>query len=206
MIKQGILAIATLAATAGLGQSATVRFIEITSLPGAGGTGGTGAFFHIGEVEAFLTSTTPAAGLDNANDLALASAGASGSTTSGTAQHGADAALVNGIADTGAATWSRNVTVSLEATALIDLGGSFDVGTVRVWQRADGCCQDRLRNFTVNLLEDDGFGQVGPLVESFTHSGQVATNSFATFTTTVPEPSTSVLGLFAGLLVIRRRR
>lgn len=192
-------------AMACLSQAATIRFIEVTSNPGAGGTGGSGAFFHIGEVEAFLTSVVPAAGLDNANDLALSVAGATASTTSGTVQHGGDLALISGAVGTGAGTWSRNVTASVEATALVDLGGSFDVGTVRVWQRGDGCCQDRLRNFTVNLYADDGSGSVGALVDSIANTGQVATNSFATFTP-VPEPSAALLGLLGGALALRRRR
>ena len=188
-----------------LGQAATLRFIEITSAPGLGGTGVSGAFFHIGEVEAFLTSVTPAAGLDNANDLALSSAGASATTTSNIPQHGLDSALVNGVVDTGATTWSRNVTPTVEATGLVNLGGSFDIGTVRIWQRGDGCCQDRLRNFTVNFYEDDGSGGVGALVDSIAHPGQVATNSFASFSP-VPEPSSALLGLIGGLLAFRRRR
>jgi len=195
----------SLAAMACISQAATIRFIEVTSLPGAGGTGGSGAFFHIGEVEAFLTTTTPAAGLDNANDLALSSVGASAATTSGTVQHGADTALINGVASTGAATWSRNVTSSVEVTALVDLGNAFDIGTVRLWQRGDGCCQDRLMDFTVNFYGDDGAGGVGALVDSIAHPGQVATNSFAAFNP-IPEPSSALLGLLGGLLVFRRRR
>ena len=162
-------------------------------------------FFHIGEVEAFLTTAVPAAGLDNANDLALSANGATGSTTSGTAQHGADSALVSGTQNVGAATWSRNVTSTIEARALVDLGGSFDIGTVRVWQRGDGCCQDRLQNFTVNFYEDDGAGGVGSLTNSFLHAGQVASNGFATFNA-VPEPSSLLLGMLGGVLALRRRR
>jgi hypothetical protein len=100
-----IIAILTsFTAMACLSQAAAIRFIEVTSDPGAWGTGGSGAFFHIGEVEAFLTSVVPAAGLDNANDLALSVAGATASTTSGTVQHGGDLALISGAVGTGAGT------------------------------------------------------------------------------------------------------
>lgn len=205
-MKRGLITtLISFAAMACMSQAATIRFIEVTSLPGAGGTGGSGAFFHIGEVEAFLTTTTPAAGLDNANDLALSSVGATASTTSGTVQHGVDTALISGVASTGATTWSRNVTPTVPVTALVDLGNSFDIGTVRLWQRGDGCCQDRLSNFTVNFYGDDGAGGVGALVDSIAHPGQVANNSFATFNP-IPEPSSALLGLLGGLLVWRRRR
>lgn len=198
----------TCAAMTCVAQAATMRFIEITSLPGTGSSGAEPNRFHIAEVEAFLTSVTPGAGLDNANDLALAANGATGTTTSGAAFHGADGDLVDGIQSVGAATWTRNTSTvpAVGAVALVDLGGSFDVGTVRVWQRGDSCCQGRLANFTVNFYADNGSGGVGALVDSIAHPTQVATNGFATFNP-VPEPSsTALLGLGGLALILRRRK
>ncbi len=60
-------------------------------------------------------------------------------------------------------------------------------------------------NFTVNFYGDDGAGGVGALVDSIAHPGEVATNSFAAFNP-IPEPSSALLGLLGGLLVLRRRR
>lgn len=142
--------------------------------------------FHIGEVEVFGIGVTPLVGVDNANDFALASKSASGLTISGTPQHGADSVLVNGVVDTGATTWSRQN--PLPIIAQVDLGMRRSVSDVRVWQRGDGCCQDRLENFTVELYEGDGNGGLGNLVGTQAFPGQVPTNSFGTFSFNVEGP------------------
>ena len=82
------------------------RFVRITKSD-ATVNPADGNRFHIGEVEVFPYGSTPAAGIDNVNDLALSSKGASAITLSGTFQHGDDAALISGVLSTGGATWSR---------------------------------------------------------------------------------------------------
>ncbi len=136
--------------------------------------------FHIGEIEVFGIGATLLPGVDNANDFALSSKGAVGSTVFGTPQHGADSSLVNGALETGGDTWSRQN--PLPIVAQVDLGQSVDIGDVRVWQRNDGCCQNRLASFNVELYGDDGNGNIGALVATQSFAGQVPTNSFASFT------------------------
>lgn len=141
---------------------------------------GDGNRFHIGEIEVFADSALPAvAGLDNANDLALSSKGAVGSTVSGTPQHGNDSALVNGAVDGGATTWSRQN--PLPIIAQVDLGASYTIGNIRVWQRGDGCCQERLESFSIELLADAS-GSPGAVVYSENHPGRaVPTNWYSQF-------------------------
>ena len=188
-------------------QATLIRFIHVSSEPGTGSsdTEDPGRL-HIGEIEAFLVGVTPSAGLDNANDIALSSASATALTLSGTAQHGADANLISGIQNSNASTWTR-FTSPEPAIAQVDLGGTFDIETIRVWQRGPNlCCQNRLNNFTVNVYADDGSGGVGALVQSFSHPGQVADLGNATFVV-VPEPTTALLmGMGCVGLLLRRRR
>jgi hypothetical protein len=123
--------------------------------------------FHIGEIRVLNPSGT---------NVAL---GASGGTLDGTPQHGLDSALTNGVADQGADTWSRDpiaLGATRNAAAFVDLGSSQFVSTVEIYQRGDGCCQDRLRNFTLDILGSDGVPR-----EIFSGSPQVPDNSFLSY-------------------------
>ena len=166
------------AADAGVVQ-ANGRFIRVTKTDGTVNPAD-GDRFHIGEIEALAVGATPGSGVDNADDFALSSKGATGATTSGTPQHGADSALVNGVVDGGGNTWSRQG--PLPITAQVDLGQSRDLSSIRVWQRGDGCCQERLESFDVEFLADDGAGNPGAVVATWNHPGRVVpTNSFSAF-------------------------
>jgi VCBS repeat-containing protein len=103
------------------------------------------------------------------------------------------AAASDALEQTGAATWTR---VAVGAEIVIDLRASFDVERVRVHQRNDGCCQDRLMDFTVSLLADDGAGNPGAVVQSTVFAGQPANNSFGQVTlAAVPAPATDTATL-----------
>lgn len=56
--------------------------------------------------------------------------------------------------------------VSAQPQYTLDLGGTHDITTVRMWPRADGCCAERWRNLEVNIYADDGTGNPGNLVAS----------------------------------------
>lgn len=133
----------------------------------------------IGEIEAFLAGVTPGGSYDNANDVALASKGATWQSETGAFQHGLAGFTIDGLATGGAESIHR---IGVGAELVIDLGQRRDVGTVRVWQRGDGCCQDRLQNFSVSLLDDDGTGNPGAVLYTGSYPGQPPTNSFASFT------------------------
>lgn len=134
---------------------------------------------HIGEIEAFLASVPPAsAGLDNTNDVALGTKGASFESQVGTGGHGAVEAVYDGALQTGAATWTRDNA----GEYVLDLGQTRSLGTVRVWQRGD-CCGERLSDFTVSLLADNGAGLPGAEVYSQIFPGQTAINTYASFNT-----------------------
>ena len=139
----------------------------------------------IGEIEAFAPGVVPAVGnaggsgsLNPTTDLATAGMGASvhsrGATSSFSKSHGADSELIDGAEETGANTWGAS---GVGTFVIIDLGQNRDVATVRIHQRNDGCCQDRLMDFTVSLLADSG-GSPGAVVQSAVFATQPANNSF----------------------------
>jgi len=155
------------------------RFIRVTKTDGTVNPADANRF-HIGEIEALAVGATPGSGLDTANDFALGSLGASGATIDGTPQHGAESALVNGVVDGGGATWSRQG--PLPIVAQVDLGQSRDLSSIRVWQRGDGSCQERLESFDVQFLADDGGGNPGAVVHTWPHPGRVVpTNGSSAF-------------------------
>ena len=148
------------------------RFISVRN------DGAANRLLHIGEIEAFLTGVTPAAGIDNANDVALGTQGASFESEVGGGGHGSVNAVFDGVLQTGGATWTRQ---TVNAEYVLDLGQGRDLSEIRVWQRADGCCQERLSDFTVSVLGNDGSGNPGATLFSQSFSGEAPTNSFATF-------------------------
>lgn len=149
------------------GESA-VRFIRVRNNLDAG------RLLHIAEIEAFATGVVPNSGTDlSTNELV----GENFESSRGPIAHGSSSALTNDVRDTGAATFTLNTAAGNEM--VIDLNANADLGAVRLWQRNDGCCQERLSNFTVSLLKDNGAGVAGDEVFAFNHTGQVATNSFA---------------------------
>lgn len=149
---------------------------------------GFGDNIQTSEIQAFapgvvISNTSPPGTAnypDNANDFATLALGASFETSGGSFQHGADNNLINGIADTGANTWHRDGGNPTFFT--VDLGQTRNLGTIRVWQRADGCCQDRLAHFTVSVLADDGGGNPGAVVGSQAYNAQPLLNSFGAVT------------------------
>ena len=143
------------------------RFIKVTT---ADTTPNNGNSFHIGEIRAFDTTAT---------NVALATAGSTAATLDGQAGHGADSALINGALDTGATTWSRNGTPFgglAPAGAIVDLNQVRELTSITIHQRNDGCCQDRLQNFTVTVESENGV----QLFSQF-QAAAVPTNSFSTF-------------------------
>ena len=71
-------------------------------------------------------------------------AGTSYESYVGPIPHGLPTALVNNALDTGAATFTLNTAVGNEM--VIDLNATALVDRVRLWQRLDGCCQERLQD------------------------------------------------------------
>ncbi|NQT40380.1 MAG: PEP-CTERM sorting domain-containing protein [Planctomycetes bacterium] len=146
------------------------RFIRVTN------DGTANRSLHIGEIEAFLAGTTPSGGPDGGKDLALGSQGASFESQVGSGGHGGTAAVYDGALQTGGDTWTRS---GVGAEYVLDLGQTRDLGTIRAWQRAGGCCQERLSDFTVSLLADNGSGAPGAEVHSESFAGNAPTSSFA---------------------------
>jgi len=136
---------------------------------------------HTSEIEAFNGGVAPIGGLDGVNDFALISKGASFEAESFTdtfsgATHGSVNAPIDGVPSDGAGTYSR----TNAGFYMLDLGQTRDIGRIRVWQRPDGCCQDRLQNVTVSLLADNA-GVPGAVVGSQSFAGQVPSQSFQDF-------------------------
>ena len=156
---------------ASLNASAYGRFIRVRN------TGSGARQLHIGEIEAFSRGVVPSLGLDGINDLALGSKGTTFESSVGPPQHGANEAVFNGVLDVAGATWSTLNGVGNEY--VLDLGASFDLETIRVWQRGDGCCQNRLSNFEVAILEDNA-GSPGDVIFSEVVAGTTPTNSYST--------------------------
>lgn len=153
------------------------RFVRVTN------NGSVNRNLHIGEIETFAAGVTPSNGAGlSANELAATfEADGAASLFATTGGHSfATTVLTDNALQTGGGIYSRS---GVGTFAIIDLGSTQNVGTVRTWQRTDGCCQDRLTNFTVSLLADNG-GLPGAVIASQTFDGQAPTNSFATTTFT----------------------
>lgn len=152
--------------------SAGGRFISVKN------NGSANRFLAMGEIEAFLAGVTPGASYDPANNVAMGTKGTTWQSEAGAYQHGLTGYVLNGAATGGAESWNR---LGVGAELVIDLGQQRNLGTIRVWQRGDGCCQDRLQDFSVSLLDDNGSGLPGAVLNTQSFSGQPATNSFASF-------------------------
>jgi len=182
----GIIGTETLTGTQGnevYSPGATGRFVQVKN------NGTATRRMDIGEVEVFATGVTPT--VDNAAtdqflnpsiDLAYsgstdgASVYAKGADSGFSQPHGTtdDPELIDAREDDGWPLWSSN---GVGNFVTIDLGNTFDIGTVRVHQR-NGCCQDRLRDFSVNVFEDDGTGNPGALLASESYPGQPPNQRF----------------------------
>jgi autotransporter-associated beta strand protein len=167
--------------------SPEARFVQVQkNIPGR---------LHIGELEVYAPGTAavnddvPGANtpLNNPDDLALTSQGATTYSASAGDGHGVPASVIDGLEQTAAATWTSDQGLTAPTAEItIDLGITSAIDTIRLHQRNDSCCQDRLENFTVNLFADDG-GVPGILISSQVFPGRPPVNSFGemTFTSTV---------------------
>ncbi|NQT86773.1 autotransporter-associated beta strand repeat-containing protein, partial [bacterium] len=158
----------------------TGRFVQVKN------NGTANRRMDIGEIEAFAFGTTPT--VDNAGDnqflnptidLAYTTNGASnyaqGADSGFTQPHGTNTVnLINARETDGGGTWSSQ---GVGNYVTIDLGATFGVGSVRVHQR-NGCCQDRLRDFSVNIFDDNGSGAPGALSASQSYPGQPPNERF----------------------------
>ncbi|MFT5411253.1 MAG: VCBS repeat-containing protein [Verrucomicrobiales bacterium] len=152
------------------------RFVRVEN------NGGAIRRMDIGEIEVFEFGVTPIVGnaggsgaLNPTIDLATLANGATVHSQTASQPHGGNTTtIINGAENGGGSTWSSN---GVGNFVVIDLGASFSLGSVRVHQRNDGCCQDRLRDFTVSMLADSG-GSPGAVVQSGVFATQPANNSF----------------------------
>jgi hypothetical protein len=152
------------------------RFIAITN------NGGVSRNLHVGELEAFTTGAyVSSSNLEPAYSKARTTAGASYESQIGSTAHGGNTAPLDGIRNSAGAVFTLNPGVGNQM--VYDLGTTRNLSAVKLWQRMDGCCQDRLSNFTVSVMADNGSGLPGATVFSQSYAGQVPTESFAEFST-----------------------
>ncbi|MDP7399752.1 MAG: hypothetical protein QF541_23000, partial [Lentisphaeria bacterium] len=129
--------------------------------------------FHLGELEAFADGDTPddqgggtfGGMTTSTNDVQPF--GFHAGTTTTTVEHGSPANNYNNATEGGGAVWScGNGQGAPEPRYTLDLGGTFDITTVRMWPRADTCCTDRWQNLLVELIADNG-GSPGATNDSY---------------------------------------
>lgn len=150
--------------TATVGQ--TARYVQILN------NGGTSRHLAIGELEAFAPGVTPN---NNAGPSSNDIAATSFESQVGSGGHGSVNSVLNGALESGASVWTRQ---GVANSYTMDFGSVAYVNKVRLWQRTD-CCYERLENFTVNFLADDGTGQPGGVLASQNYPGRVPNASFA---------------------------
>ncbi|MDA0811066.1 MAG: hypothetical protein O3C21_01545 [Verrucomicrobia bacterium] len=139
--------------------------------------------FHLAEVEAFEDGVTPnedgaefdgkATSTNDIGDGELTTYGDGelfpdiGTTAS--LEHGGANKDPNNALETGAGVWSTANGLAESAQYTLDLGAEYDITTLRLWPRADGCCSTRWMNLEINLYGDDG-GKPGKLNATATHT------------------------------------
>lgn len=162
------------------------RFVQVIN------NGTTNRLLGISELEVFAagvpagpnasaTVNANNAPLNNPSDLALLAKGATVHSASTEGGHGVPNEVIDGEEETAGTTWTKQQTGG-GAQITINLGQSRDIGTVRVHQRNDSCCQERVSDISVNLYADNGSGGLGTLVATQIYPGQAPTNSFAELT------------------------
>ncbi|MFT4550559.1 MAG: hypothetical protein ACI9UA_000611 [Pseudoalteromonas tetraodonis] len=157
-------------------QAELVRFVQIVKNETPG------TQLHLSELEVFALGIVPdelgGATFDllstSTNDIPASTFG-SGNLfpavgTTNTIQHGAANQEPNNLLESGGAVWSTILNQTTNAQYTLDLGGTFDVTTVRMFPRADACCAERWQNLEVHFYADDG-GAPGALVASNTTDG-----------------------------------
>ncbi len=134
--------------------------------------------FHLGEVEAFANNFVP-------NNLGGATFGGMATSTNdigdgsrttfgdgnlypvlGTTtalEHGGANKNPNNRLENAGAVWSTANGQASPSQYTLDLGGSFDVTTVRLWPRADACCATRWQNLEIQLLDENRIPVPGTL-------------------------------------------
>lgn len=176
--------------------SALTRFVRITKNDLAD------TRLHVAELEAFGVGVVPnnlggatfGGQATSTNDIT--SIGVHVATTTSTLEHGGGNTNPNNALESGGAVWSTANGLGVNARYTLDLGGTFDVTTVRAWPRNDGCCANRWQNLVIDLLADNGLGQPGAIVASQSFAGNGnndALNLTFAAAPVIPEPSSLVL-------------
>ena len=163
------------------------RFIQVVKVDDAD------TRFHLGELEAFENGVAPddLGGAEHTQEAQFESkatstndiGGADGEflttyndgaeipdigTTTSLEHGGANKDPNNGL-ESGGAVWSTaNGLGDASAQYTLDLGEQFDVTTLRLFPRNDGCCSARWENLEINLYQDDG-GKPGKLSATVKH-------------------------------------
>ncbi|MGC6467855.1 MAG: hypothetical protein ACON5N_19940, partial [Akkermansiaceae bacterium] len=171
--------------------AATGRFIEvIKNTP-------SNTRLHISEIEAFSPGVTPnEADGDRTSSNDLVQAGtpsAETPPTTSTLEHGLATSVYDGDLESGAAVWSTRSGQASLPRYMLDLGRTEDIGSVRIFGRADTCCADRLENFTVNIHADNGSGLPGELISTANFAGTApsASSGFVELDMSTPDPGIS---------------
>ena len=148
------------------------RFVRVTA-----NSTGSNRILHIGELEAFPQGVAPNANAALSTNEII---GDSYETSVGGGGHGDPAAVYNDALETGGRLGHGKAS-RLRRPTRWTWAPRYTLGEVRAWQRLDGCCQDRLSNFRLELLADNGSGGVGGVVSTTNYPGQAPTNSYASF-------------------------